>query len=162
MDGFIARRDGSFDAFPAEGGHVADYLASLKGYDAVLMGRKTYDVGLRLGITDPYPHMTSYVFSRTMQQAPHPRVQIVAEEPAAFVRRLKAQPGGDIYLCGGAMLATTLFAAGLIDQVLVKLNPLLLGTGIPLLTDIGRHIDLELIGEKAYDSGVVLLSYHVK
>src|SRR5262245_46618635 len=126
VDGFIARRDGSFDCFPAEGSHVADYLASLKGYDTVLMGRKTYEVGLQMGVTDPYPDLTSYVFSRTMTRPPNPRVQIVAEQPSAFVRRLKSEPGGDIYLCGGAVLATELFAAELVDQVLVKLNPLLL------------------------------------
>jgi dihydrofolate reductase len=55
LDGFIASEDGSFDCFPTEGEHVADYLESLKSYDAVLMGRRTYEVGLRVDITDPYP-----------------------------------------------------------------------------------------------------------
>lgn len=162
LDGFIAREDGSFDCFPTEGEHVADYLESLKSYDAVLMGRKTYEVGLRVDITDPYPLMKSYVFSRTMKKSPNDRVGIVAENLTEMVKKLKGEEGADIYLCGGAELATELFKEGLIDEVILKVNPLLLGSGIPLLHDVGRHIDLQLIGSKVYSSGVVLLSYRVK
>lgn len=162
LDGFIAREDGSFDCFPAEGEHVADYIESLKSYDAVLMGRRTYEVGLRVSVTDPYPLLKSYVFSRTMKKSPNERVEVVAENATEVVRKLKDEEGGDIYLCGGAELATEPFKEGLIDEVILKVNPLLLGSGIPLLHDVGRHIDLELIGSKIYNSGVVLLSYRVK
>jgi dihydrofolate reductase len=54
-DGFIAHADGSFDGFLLEGEHVADFLESYKWFDTVLMGRKTYEVGLREGKTNPYP-----------------------------------------------------------------------------------------------------------
>jgi dihydrofolate reductase len=161
-DGFIARADGSFDCFPMEGEHVADYLDSLKSYGTVLMGRRTYEVGLRAGVTDPYPYLKSYVFSRTMRDSPNERVEVVAEDAVAAVRKLKDEPGKDIYLCGGAELATELFKEDLIDEVILKVNPLLLGSGIPLMSDIGRHVDLELLDSKVYDSGVVLLSYRVK
>lgn len=162
LDGFIAKMNGSFDCFPGEGEHVADYLESLNAYDAVLMGRKTYDVALKGGVTDPYPRMRSIVFSRSMKRSPDPHVELVAAHADRFVRELKQQPGGDIYLCGGAELATQLFDAGLVDEVLVKLSPLLLGSGIPLILGLDSHIDLELTATRTYDSGVLLLGYRVK
>lgn len=162
VDGFIARSDGSFDCFPTEGDHLEDYLESLKSYDAVLMGRKTYEVGLNMGVTDPYPFLKSYVFSRTMKSSPDPHVELVAEKTVERVSELKRGSNGDIYLCGGANLATTLLEARLIDEVVVKLNPLLLGSGIPIIKAIARHIDLELLDTKVYKSGVVLLTYKVK
>ena len=84
VDRFIAREDGSFDFFIAEGAHLTDlvkrypetvpaHLRTSVGVrpandwvDAVLMGRKTYDVGLPFGVTSPYPHLKQYVFSRSM------------------------------------------------------------------------------------------------
>jgi len=97
-----------------------------------------------------------------MKETLDEHVEIVGEDAVGVVRRLKAETGKDIYLCGGADLATALFKEGLIDEVILKVNPLLLGSGIPLMSDIGKHIDLELLDSKVYESGVVLLSYRVK
>jgi dihydrofolate reductase len=159
LDGAIADAEGGFTAFLSEGDHIPDYLESLHSYGDVLMGRHTYEVGLEFGVTDPYPYLESYVFSRSMKESPNPRVTLVATDPAAFVATLKQQPGRDIYLCGGADLASTLLEANLIDEILIKLNPVLIGAGIPLFRRLAEPRTLKLIGTKVYESGVVLLSY---
>ncbi len=162
LDGRIALSDGSFDFFEVVGNeHVADYLESLKEFDTVLMGRKTYEVALKVGVKDPYPNLVSYVFSRSLAMDIDDRVKIVRDDPAIIVRKLKQQAGKDIYLCGGAQLATTLLAANLIDEVVVKLNPLLVGAGISLFDSLVAPTPLELTSSKTYGNGVVLLTYRV-
>ncbi|HYI01146.1 dihydrofolate reductase family protein [Hyalangium sp.] len=166
VDGFIAREDGSFDCFMQErlvkeSEHITDYLASFATYDTVLMGRRTYEVGLKQGVTDPYQTMETYVFSRLLKELPNPRVKLIADEAAGVVRQLKERPGKDIYLCGGGDLAAALFAEGLIDEVLIKLNPLLLGSGIPVSPRLRSATDLELLSTKVYKNGVLLLRYSV-
>lgn len=105
VDGFIAHEDGSWGGFLFEGEHVTDYIESFKQFDTVLMGRKTYEMGLNAGKTNPYPNMKSYVFSRTMKESPDPEVKVVAENVVDLVRSLKQGKGKDIYLCGGAKLS---------------------------------------------------------
>ena len=161
IDGFIAHEDGSFDGFCFDGEPVRDYLESLQQFDTVLMGRKTYEVGLKEGKTDPYPMMESVVFSRTMAQSPDPRVTLVSENISEFVRNLKQKTGKDIYLCGGANVATQLFSENLIDEIIIKINPFLMGTGIPLFSGAIAQTQLELIQSKIYDNGVAFMYYRV-
>ncbi len=162
IDGFIAHEDGSFDGFLPEGESVTDYLESLKEFDVVLMGRKTYEVGLKEGKTDPYPTMKSYVFSRTMKESPDKRVEIVSDNVGELVKNLKDETGKAIYLCGGSQLATTLFEENLIDEIILKVNPFLMGSGIPLFARAIAQTALELTDSKIYENGVVLLHYQVK
>ncbi len=163
VDGFIARADDTYDCFPMNPGdeHITDYFASLSGYGAIVMGRRTYEPALKAGVTDPYPNLETYVFSRSMKQSPNPKVKLISEDAAGVIRRLKEQEGKDIYLCGGGEFASMLFAEGLIDEVLLKLNPLLLGSGIPLSPHLKGHLPLKLMSTKVYSTGVVLLRYVV-
>jgi len=163
VDGFIGHEDGSVDGFVMEGDHATDFLESLQNdYDVVLMGRKTYEFGLRLGVTDPYPWLEQYVFSRTMEKCPDPNVVLVSENVVGFVRDLKDKAGKGIYLCGGADLAATLFAEGLIDEIVLKVNPVLFGSGIPLFSEAVEQTALDLTGAKSYDNGVLLLRYRTR
>jgi dihydrofolate reductase len=177
VDRFIARADGSFDFFLTEGEHLAELFetfpdavpehlrdklgvrAGNKWFDVVLMGRRTYEVGLKAGVTNPYPHMQQYLFSRTMPQSPDAAVQLVSRDAVALVRELKKQSGKDIWLCGGGDLATTLFPE--INEVILKVNPILLGSGIPLFSGIVKQTDLELTDSKVYSNGFMLLRYRV-
>ena len=160
VDAFIGHGDGSVDGFVMEGDHATEFLESLQNdYDVVLMGRKTYEFGLQFGVTDPYPWLEQYVFSRTMEKSPDPNVTLVSENVVGFVRDLKEKAGKDIYLCGGADLATTLFAEGLIDEIVLKVNPVLFGSGIPLFSGAIVQVALKPVDVKGYDNGVLLLRY---
>jgi dihydrofolate reductase len=177
-DGFIARPDGSFDCFPMEGEHFADLIESfpetipghLRGplgvraanrrFDAVLMGRGTYEVGLAVGVTNPYPHLKQYLFSRSLGRSPDGNVELVPGDAVGRVRGLKQQEGKDIWLCGGAELAAALFPE--VDGLILKVNPLVLGSGIPLFAGPVKQTGLELTAHKVYGNGFLLLHYRVK
>ncbi|GAB5519986.1 MAG: dihydrofolate reductase family protein [Rhodothermales bacterium] len=162
LDGYIAHDDGTFDGFVWDDELVADMVASFQTYGTVLMGRKTYDVGLREGKTNPYPMLRQVVFSRTMT-SPDAAVEVTDQDPVAFVRALKAEANEPIWLCGGGSMAAQLMAAGLIDHLQVKVNPVLFGGGIPLFADPIPQTDLTLTDTKVYtESGIVLLRYDVQ
>jgi dihydrofolate reductase len=163
LDGFIAHEDHTVDGFVAEGEHVTDYLESLKNdYDTVLMGRRTYEFGFQFGVTNPYPWMKQYVLSRSMKSSPDANVELVSDNTIDFVRGLKEGAGKDMYLCGGAELAARLLSEGLIDEIILKLNPVLFGRGVPLFSGAAKQTDLELTGSRVYSNGVMLLNYRVK
>jgi len=178
VDRFIAREDGSFDCFPMEGEHFADLfelfpetfpghlrdILGVKGenrrFDAVLMGRKTYEVGLNVGVTNPYPSLKQYVVSRSMKSSPDENVELVSGDVISFVQKLKEESGRDIWICGGAELASTLFPE--IDELIIKSNPILLGSGIPFFAGTIAPAALELRASKIYPNGFMLLEYAVK
>jgi dihydrofolate reductase len=106
--------------------------------------------------------MSSYVFSRTLKPEENEDANIISENAGEFVRNLKAEAGKDIWLMGGGELARSLFAENLVDEISLNVHPVLLGRGIPLLPDIGKQIDLELLECKAHRNGCVQLTYRVK
>lgn len=73
---------------------------------------------------------------------------------------MKQQPGRDIWLCGGGSLASLLFQA--IDELILKVHPILLGSGIPLFSSVIQLTYLELTNSKIYNNGFMLLHYRVK
>ncbi|MEM1271802.1 MAG: dihydrofolate reductase family protein [Bacteroidota bacterium] len=161
LDGFIAHEDGSADGFSWDDEVVSDFFADLGQFGTVLMGRKTYEVGLKEGKTSPYPMMRQIVFSRTMTESPDEAVEVVQGDLVEIVRTVKQEADTPIWLCGGGEIAALLLDAGLIDRVVVKLNPVVFGSGIPLFGSGLSQTSLELTSTKSYTCGVVLLDYSV-
>lgn len=99
-------------------------------FDTVLEGRRTYEIGLAAGVPNAYPHLRHLVFSTTLETLPDPAIELVRHDPVERVRALKNEAGGGIWLIGGGALAAALRSE--IDELIVKLSPLTIGTGIPL------------------------------
>jgi dihydrofolate reductase len=166
VDHYIAHEDETVDGFLAEGHHIADYLNILRDYDTVLIGKATYEWGYRYGAkpgepSPTYPHMMHYIFSQTMENYQHERLQVVREDAGDFVRRLKQQDGGTIYLCGGGKLAGSLIDAEVVDELILKVNPVVFGSGIPLFGNSRKGFALSLLDTKVYNNGAVFLHYAV-
>jgi dihydrofolate reductase len=161
LDNYLARPDHEVD-WLLWGDEAAAVMASFwKTIDTVLMGRKTFEVAVRLGQKKGYPGVKNYVFSRTARNAVGP-VTFVSTDAAQFVRDLKQQDGKDICLMGGGELARSLFEAGLIDEIGFNIHPVLLGSGVPLFHPMSHQIDLELRECRAFRNGCVYVTYRVK
>ncbi|AYG80495.1 hypothetical protein DWB77_02630 [Streptomyces hundungensis] len=126
-------------------------------YDTVLMGRATYALGLKDGVVDPYAHLSTYVFSRSLTQPPHASVQLVTGDPVAKVRELKRRDGLGIWLCGGGDLAGQL--AEEIDELVIKTYPVLAGAGIRMVSGEFAARQFELIESRSFDNGAVVAKY---
>jgi dihydrofolate reductase len=177
LDGFIAGPGGNLDwlHFSRD---VEDVMARYwSTVDAVLMGRKTWELAAAQGTggqgitgqsggesaadgSGGMPQVATYLFSRTLGEAPA-GVELVSADAGEFVNHLKQQPGKGICLMGGGELANSLFEAGAIDEVSLNVHPVLLGSGVSFFRPLSRHIPLKLAEERTISGGCVLLSYRV-
>ena len=159
LDGFIARPNGEYDWIVMD--RSIDFAALYKEFDTVVMGRKTYEVGIAEGGDGSMPGLDVLVFSRTLPPTERRGFRILNDDPREVVSSLKAKPGGDIWLFGGGILFGSLLEAGLVDTVEVAVIPVLLGAGVPLLPP-GATTKLVLTDQKTLPaSGIVALAYSV-
>ncbi len=160
MDGYIADNKGKLDWLPQPSSdHDFGYSAFLKDIDITLFGSKTYEQVVSFGDW-PYVELDNYVFSQRKLKS-IPSVQIIKEEPAAFVQELKKAENKNIWLVGGAKLIDALLRADLIDELIITQCPVLLGTGIPLFHRSEHSAKLELIHSESFEEGVVQMHYRL-
>jgi dihydrofolate reductase len=161
IDGFIAGPNGEYDWIPND--PEIDFHAIFAQFDTALIGRRTFDVmtgGKKKA--SGLPGMKTFVFSRTLRQRDYPKVTIVTDNAEQVVKRLRAEPGKDIWLFGGGELFGSLLDVGLVDAVDVAIIPVLLGEGIPLLPPPYRNVKLKLTKHKIYRSGIISVQYAVQ
>ncbi|MDA3937635.1 MAG: dihydrofolate reductase family protein [Actinomycetota bacterium] len=161
LDGFIADVDGGIDwILPPPANVPKEYLDLMKTIDAFVMGRATYESSLSLpGGMDLFEGKNVYVFTSRTDLEPHAGIDLIHEDPASFVARLKREPGGTIWLFGGGQLATALSSAGLVDDYLIAIQPILLGNGISLWQGGHPPQKLVLVHAREWPDGIVELRY---
>lgn len=158
LDGFIAGPNGEYDWIVPD--PAVDFGALYKEFDTAVMGRKTYEVGLAGAGSVAMPGIDVIVFSRTLPAGSMNGARIVNDDPLAVVSALKEKSGRDIWLFGGGELFRYLLDGGLVDTVEVAVNPVLIGSGIPLLPP-GGTTKLVLSDVKQLSSGMIVLAYLV-
>jgi dihydrofolate reductase len=134
--------------------------------DALLMGRRTYEVYAQAWPDRDGEYaakingMRKYVASTTLDQADWAGTEVITDLPKE-VARLKEQPGGDILMHGFGPVARTLLAHGLLDELHYWVHPTFAGVGATsdLLFSEGTSARLALLGTRTLASGVVIISY---
>ena len=162
-DGYIARPDDDIDWLterPAPKGFygMPQFMRSI---DAKVLGRKTYEVSLRMGATFDRKS-PSYVFSRHPPPASLPAgVEFVRDDIGSFAKRLKHQKGKNIWMMGGGDIIASFLDENAIDEFVISIVPVFIGDGIPLIAHRHRHVPLRLRSVKRFPDGVVQVHYKV-
>jgi len=179
LDGFVGGPNGELDwevrDEEVSKSLIGDLLATV---DTMLLGRVLYQ-----GFQQAWPAMASnpsspkelvdfahwiedtpkVVFSKTLGKTEWQNSRLVSvktdDDVEKEVVRLKEQPGGDMVVFGGARFAQTLSRLGLIDEYRLKLQPVALGSGLPLFKEVKSRVGLKLVKSQTFKSGVVVLCY---
>lgn len=161
LDGFIARADGRIDwlSIADRPGEDYGFKAFFDDVDALVLGRNTYDAALAF---EPWPYPGKRCVVMT-HGAPAPRhgEELFAGEPAALVERLSREGARRIYVDGGLVIQQFL-RAGLIDDLVVSVLPVLLGEGARLFGALAADVRLTLVRSASFPSGVVQSEYRVE
>lgn len=158
LDGYIARPDGSVDfLFMPKDYSMGPFF---KRIDAAVMGRKSYEVGLKLGGGKLSNYgMKCYVFSKTLGSIAHEDFAIVKEPPKSFIEGLKKKKGKDIWLMGGGELTGSFLQDDLVDELYLGVVPVLIGEGIPAFPSGFPQRKFRLTENKTFSQGLIALNY---
>lgn len=162
IDGFICGENEDLSKFHFVGEHAEAYAARLKNYSVAIMGRKTYEIGYAFGMKpgdNPYAHMETFVFSKSLNLPAGAKVKVIADHFLENLQKIKNEKTGPIYLCGGGDFAGFLLDNDLIDELILKVNPILLSRGTSLFAGKKPSTSFQLAESKPYPNGVCLLRY---
>jgi len=174
LDGYIEDRQGKFDwAAPDEEVHrfvndlerpAGTFLFGRRMYEIMVVWETDPNLAAESPITGDYAKIwqaaNKIVYSRTLPKVSTRKTQLERTFDPEAIRQLKESAEKDI-LIGGPELAGHAFRAGLVDECQLFLTPVIVGGGKPSLPD-GVRLELELLEERRFTSGVVFLRYRTR
>jgi dihydrofolate reductase len=157
LDGYIARPDGSVDfLFMPKDYSMASFFKTI---DTAIMGRKTLDVSLKMGGGSFGGSMKTYVLSNSLPPGERDGLIVTRQSPASLVAEIRKQPGKNIWLMGGGILAREFLKADLVDERYLGVVPVLIGDGLPLFPSGFPQRDYELVENLTFSKGMIALRY---
>lgn len=170
LDGFFSGPAGEIDWHVVDEQFNEYAIALLDRIDLMLYGRLTYELmagywpspdGLRddpiiAGKMNATPKV---VFSRTLHKADWSNARLVKDNLVQEVARLKQQPGKDIVIYGSGSLVSTLTQHRLIDEYMIIVAPVILGSGKTLFQGVTDRVHLKLLDSRSFRCGDVLMIY---
>jgi dihydrofolate reductase len=164
LNGKIAGADGSVDwleNIPNPAKTDYGYAGFFDSVDTTIQGYNTYNQVIGWGIDFPYKGKKNYVLTKKQNVKNTEFVEFITENHAEFIKRLKEEKGRDIWLIGGSKANTLVLNAGLLDEIIVFVMPVILSGGIELFDAFPAETQLKLLESKSYSSGVVEMKYSV-
>lgn len=170
LDGFFETANGEIDWHIVDDEFNTYSKELLDSVDTLLFGRVTYE--LMAGywptalakdddaeVAYKMNHLSKLVFSRSVFLPAWNNARVITQNIREEISTLKQQTGKDMVMIGSADLASTFIQLNLIDEYSIIVAPVVLGNGKRLFQDIGDKQHLELIGNRRFNSGNILLRY---
>jgi dihydrofolate reductase len=170
LDGYYEGPDQEFGFWVSDEELDEFAVEQLDEADTLLFGRVTYE-----GMAAYWPtpgaerddpavaarmnRLAKVVVSRTLDAAEWSNTRVIGDNVAEELTTLKQQPGKDLAILGSSDLTAGLMRMGLVDEVRIMVNPVVLGAGKSVFRTAGGRIGLTLLRSRAFKSGNVLLSY---
>lgn len=162
LDGFIAKNndDISWLSIVEKEGEDYGYEAFNKTVDTYIVGRKTYDVVLKLtgGKFPAADRLQCFVLTSSVRK-PERGINFYSGDIVNLVQKLKSTNGRNIYCDGGSIVVKSLMDNNLIDEYIISVIPVLLGSGKRLFKGETPMIGLKLKSSKEFETGLVQLHY---
>jgi dihydrofolate reductase len=177
LDGFAAGSNREIDWIHVEQEMFDEALRQTNQSDTAIYGRVTYQLMDNYWPTAAdqpnaskhdidhsawYKNVEKVIISKTMKDVKLPKTKVISENVTTEIRKLKNQAGKDIVIFGSPTICQLLMTENLIDDYRLFVNPILLGQGIPLFNRLNRRINLKLVTNKVFASGVICLHYEAK
>lgn len=145
-------------------------IDQLMGVDTLIFGRVTYELMASYwpapAVQEDDPIVaglmnsaTKLVFSRTLEKVAWQNSRLIKDHIAEEMLKLKQEPGKDMIILGSSDLAVTFMELGLIDELRIMVNPVVLGEGKTLFKGVPNRLKLNLVKTRVFESGNVLLYY---
>ena len=172
LDGYCCGPNDEIDWFAFDEQSLEWSRILLRGAGSIILGRRTYELFLQYWPTpqaqrdEPtiaglLTELPKLVFSRTLTTPSWENTTFVNRPAAEVIREEKKGTGGPILLLGSASLLATLWKDHLVDELHLRIQPIVLGQGKPLFPVLEAHQSLTLKESRMFKSGVAALRYEV-
>ena len=165
LDGFIANKEGTIDWLQSNNYYKKGKKLSpqeielyLDKIDCYIMGSITYLNALEYGW--PYGQKPCTVLSTKDHPRHNQNVRFFNGEASNLISEL-SKSWKNIWVVGGSKVARNMLNAELIDEIIISVMPVLLGSGLRFFEDLERFHNLHLLHSETYDDGMVELTYQV-
>ncbi|MUP46957.1 dihydrofolate reductase [Gramella sp. BOM4] len=160
IDGYIADADGKIDwlqSIPNPENIDLGYSDFLKGIEAIIMGRNTFETVLSFGIKWPY-QLPVFVLTSSLKEIPEivktEKIELISGNLKQILAKLEHDGFHNIYVDGGRTIQAFI-NEDLIDEMVITIIPVILGAGIPLFSGIVNRLDFRCTETRIYLSQVV-------
>lgn len=159
LDGYILDKNGGYAWITGDGDHSIDtdqkfdFNAFLEKIDVIVMGRISYEDAMMQLFKDK-----RVIVATSKDMKGNDNVEFIKDDVIGYIQRLQQEEGKDIFLYGGSVLADQFMKADIIDEFIIAIVPMILGSGKPLFFDNNPQVKLHL-DRYTIQEGLSVLEY---